>query len=456
MLADKARRNPAVVLTRDQPETFEGETRARCASSTGPAAARSSSRRWRRPGAQLRRADEVGAAQPHPARGAEAATPLRQPPSAAQAPARGHDGCRRLATATTGRPAPARRSTTIAPVLSRPMQPPPHPYRRRLRRIAQPAPRRPGPRDQGAPLTTSTCGGPHHHRASAPPHTAAHERGGPASHGPAGSTPARARRTNHRRGTMTDPTITRSPACGRSRIADQIDRARQTASARLSATSSTSRAPSWRASRPSATPWPRSSPRSARSWCSLVAPTLRAMRPRISRPTRCRPRQGPRGAGRGAEGLRDPQLRARPRPVHDVRRVAAWYARADRRVPGADRRARAGSGRAKPHGAGVRGVSIDELCSVYSAAYGERPGHRDDRRPDAIRAVLARLEVSLVAPVDPEAVARAYHDHKDAPAPEWDGSTSGEAVTPTSRPTPSPPCATLTARGIPVTPGVDK
>ena len=58
------------------------------------------------------------------------------------------------------------------------------------------------------------------------------------------------------------------------------------------------------------------------------------------------------------------------------------------------------------------GVSIDELCSVYSAAYGERPGHRDDRRPDAIRAVLARLEVSLVAPVDPEAVARDYANNE--------------------------------------------
>lgn len=129
--------------------------------------------------------------------------------------------------------------------------------------------------------------------------------------------------------------------------------------------------------------------------------------------------------------------------------IAACQARIAGLEQAADERSRTGQVFA--------GVSIDELCSVYSAAYGERPGHRDDRRPDAIRAVLARLEVSLVAPVDPEAVARAYHDHKDAPAPEWDevdiwrGRDADEQTHAIAAMR-----ATLTARGIPVTPEVDK
>ena len=109
------------------------------------------------------------------------------------------------------------------------------------------------------------------------------------------------------------------------------------------------------------------------------------------------------------------------------------------------------------------GVSIDELCSVYSAAYGERPGHRDDRRPDAIRAVLARLEVSLVAPVDPEVVARRYHDHKESPVPEWPYAADHDINSPIGadheqarlRAT-AAMRATLTAAGIPVTPEVGK
>ena len=98
------------------------------------------------------------------------------------------------------------------------------------------------------------------------------------------------------------------------------------------------------------------------------------------------------------------------------------------------------------------GVSIDELCSVYSAAYGERPGHRDDRRPDAIRAVLARLEVSLVAPADPEAVAREYHASGALPdVPSWtEISSFGRHIATQAMRT------ALRASGIPVTPEVGK
>ncbi len=50
------------------------------------------------------------------------------------------------------------------------------------------------------------------------------------------------------------------------------------------------------------------------------------------------------------------------------------------------------------------GVSVEDLCSAYNRGCNDNPADRP--RINGLRAVLARLEVSLVAPVDPEAVAR--------------------------------------------------
>ena len=104
------------------------------------------------------------------------------------------------------------------------------------------------------------------------------------------------------------------------------------------------------------------------------------------------------------------------------------------------------------------GVSEEELYRVYADAYGEPAGHVDDRRPIAIRAVLARLEVSLVAPVDPEAVARDYANNAatgyapgiDHP-PYWLEYTDEQRTKRTAAMR-----ATLIARGIPVTPEAGK
>lgn len=90
------------------------------------------------------------------------------------------------------------------------------------------------------------------------------------------------------------------------------------------------------------------------------------------------------------------------------------------------------------------GVSEEELYRVYADAYGEPAGHVDDRRPIAIRAVLARLKVSLVAPVDPEEVARAIVNEIIC-----SGTLSVAAAKSHAR-------RAITARGIPVTPEVEK
>ena len=69
----------------------------------------------------------------------------------------------------------------------------------------------------------------------------------------------------------------------------------------------------------------------------------------------------------------------------------------------------------------------------------------------AIGAVLARLAATTIAPVDPEAVARAYHDNDDGPpcVPTWIATSSHGRAIAAMR-------ATLTAAGIPVTPEVGK
>ena len=107
----------------------------------------------------------------------------------------------------------------------------------------------------------------------------------------------------------------------------------------------------------------------------------------------------------------------------------------------------------------VAAVSVEELIGVYGSAYNEcscSDGRFDDPsccNKEAIRAVLARLNATTIAPVDPEAVARAYHDHKDAPAPEWDEVSVWRGRDADEKPYASAAMrATLTAAGIPVPP----
>lgn len=107
----------------------------------------------------------------------------------------------------------------------------------------------------------------------------------------------------------------------------------------------------------------------------------------------------------------------------------------------------------------VAAVSVEELIGVYGSAYNEcscSDGRFDDPsccNKAAIRAVLARLNATTIAPVDPEAVARAYHDHKDAPAPEWDEVSVWRGRDADEKPYAIAAMrATLTAHGIPVTP----
>ncbi len=99
-------------------------------------------------------------------------------------------------------------------------------------------------------------------------------------------------------------------------------------------------------------------------------------------------------------------------------------------------------------------VSEEELALEYARAVDRIPG---------IRAVLARLEVSLVAPVDPEVVARRYHDHKESPVPGWPYATDHDINSPIGADheqarlhATAAMRATLTAAGIPVTPEVGK
>jgi len=82
------------------------------------------------------------------------------------------------------------------------------------------------------------------------------------------------------------------------------------------------------------------------------------------------------------------------------------------------------------------GVSEEELALEYARAVDRIPG---------IRAVLARLEVSLVAPVDPEVVARQALRPLAVTMRSDEVKRSVENVR-----------ATLTAAGIPVTPEVGK
>ncbi len=93
------------------------------------------------------------------------------------------------------------------------------------------------------------------------------------------------------------------------------------------------------------------------------------------------------------------------------------------------------------------GVSEDELCRIYGDAF--NPAAMDPRA-DAIRVVLARLKTTRVAPVDPEAVARAYHDCEAGPVssvvPYWRAMGGDQALSVTAMRT------ALLAAGVPVTP----
>ena len=87
------------------------------------------------------------------------------------------------------------------------------------------------------------------------------------------------------------------------------------------------------------------------------------------------------------------------------------------------------------------GVSEEELHSVFARAYGECPDGISYAVAAGLRAVLARLEVSLVAPVDPEQIAA------DITGPIGDRVRTGEwkRIKDAAR-------TALTAAGIPVTP----
>ena len=101
------------------------------------------------------------------------------------------------------------------------------------------------------------------------------------------------------------------------------------------------------------------------------------------------------------------------------------------------------------------GVSEDELIRLFYVVgtdgidHGENCPPIDSSDRSGIRAVLARLEVSLVAPVDPEAVAREYgHALGEPPWAALDAEVARRRTAAMR--------ATLIARGIPVTPEVGK
>jgi len=105
----------------------------------------------------------------------------------------------------------------------------------------------------------------------------------------------------------------------------------------------------------------------------------------------------------------------------------------------------------------VAAVSVEELREERLRAV-RGCNHSDDNGLGewccgraGIRAILARLNATTIAPVDPEAVARAYHDNDDGPpcVPTWIATSSHGRAIAAMR-------ATLTAAGIPVTPEVGK
>ena len=107
------------------------------------------------------------------------------------------------------------------------------------------------------------------------------------------------------------------------------------------------------------------------------------------------------------------------------------------------------------------GVSASDLDVAYIG--GQRECHRrhegaikDCCRYAAVAAVLARLEASLVAPVDPEAFVRQFADiaaNAASPSrpPRWDEYTDEHRAVRVAAMR-----ATLIARGIPVTPEAGK
>lgn len=106
------------------------------------------------------------------------------------------------------------------------------------------------------------------------------------------------------------------------------------------------------------------------------------------------------------------------------------------------------------------GVSVEELIKLSGQAYLDCPCRTDEPvdccNVASIRAVLARLKVSLVAPVDPEAFARKFADIASdttsvSRPPRWDDySDESRAVRIAAM------RAALIAAGIPVTPEAAK
>jgi len=108
------------------------------------------------------------------------------------------------------------------------------------------------------------------------------------------------------------------------------------------------------------------------------------------------------------------------------------------------------------------GVSEDELIRLFYVVgtdgidHGEQCPPIDSSDRNGIRAVLARLEATLVAPVDPEAVARDYQNAASDAVYEVGGELFGwDCILNSHRkPRVAAMRATLTAAGIPVTPEV--
>ena len=102
----------------------------------------------------------------------------------------------------------------------------------------------------------------------------------------------------------------------------------------------------------------------------------------------------------------------------------------------------------------VAAVSVEDLaCAWFNVHGGDvKPSDIDDRDRAHVRAVLARLDATTIAPVDPEAVARAYHASEALPdVPSWtEVSSFGRHYAIAAM------RATLTAAGIPVTPEAGK
>lgn len=105
------------------------------------------------------------------------------------------------------------------------------------------------------------------------------------------------------------------------------------------------------------------------------------------------------------------------------------------------------------------GIGDADLAAIARAKY-TTSGHSNPWL-DCIRAVLDALRVKLVAPVDPEEVAREYYNDIGSPTPDWTEIESGggylsDRVRSAQREATAAMRATLAAAGIPVTPEAGK